>query len=485
MLDRVSKIDKKKLWRFLPPLSSTVAATILVIGDSVSILCSGFLSYMALIDYHGKQELYVTAVAFVWLVSLILMHFGGLYRHDAVSKPLKFLSGIFVAVITAYFFLLAAAFSIKVAETFSRIWFIAFAASSFVSLIVVRLGFSIAVSKLWGEVASKRSIAILGAGKQCSKLVDVLSHESRQVVQIQGIYDDLMRPDAALEEALPEGVLVRGSLNDLMREARSGLIDDVIIAMPWAEEERIAGAISKLRELPVNIYLGTDLIGYRAQFRKPPSHFGAAPLYQVVGKPVAGWDAVIKAVEDYVLATLILIPIAPLLLLIAIGVWIDSGRPILFRQKRLGFNNEEFEVLKFRTMRCETEPVAVTVQATEDDPRVTRFGKFLRRWSLDELPQLFNVLGGTMSLVGPRPHALDHNDEFSRRTKEYFARHRVKPGITGLAQVRGFRGPTDTDEKLEGRIRSDNVYAENWSLSLDVQILIRTVVVCLFGKHAY
>ncbi|MGI9373648.1 MAG: sugar transferase, partial [Hyphomicrobiales bacterium] len=157
----------------------------------------------------------------------------------------------------------------------------------------------------------------------------------------------------------------------------------------------------------------------------------------------------------------------------------------IFKQKRLGFNNDEFEVYKFRTMHNNCDVPGKTVQATEDDPRVTRVGKYLRRLSLDELPQIFNVLNGTMSLVGPRPHALDHNEEFAERVRGYFARHRVKPGITGLAQVNGYRGPTDTTEKLEGRIQNDIFYVENWTLSLDFQILIRTVIVCLFGKNAF
>jgi putative colanic acid biosynthesis UDP-glucose lipid carrier transferase len=144
-----------------------------------------------------------------------------------------------------------------------------------------------------------------------------------------------------------------------------------------------------------------------------------------------------------------------------------------------------FDVYKFRTMHHADAPSDKTAQATPGDQRVTRVGRILRRWSLDELPQIFNVLNGTMSLVGPRPHALDHNEEFAQRAKGYFARHRVKPGITGLAQVKGYRGPTDTAEKLEGRIRNDIFYAENWSLSLDVWILLRTLVTSVTGKNAY
>jgi Undecaprenyl-phosphate glucose phosphotransferase len=278
-----------------------------------------------------------------------------------------------------------------------------------------------------------------------------------------------------------------GDLEALVQEARSGAIDDVVVALPWSEDERVMAIVSKLRELPVNVYLASDLIGFRTEFRSPPGHFGALPVVQLVGRPMSGWDSVIKSLEDYVLASILVVASSPLLLAIAVAIKLDSRGPVLFRQKRLGFNNQVIDVYKFRSMHAEAghaAHAAKTRQATRD-PRVTRVGGFLRRWSLDELPQLFNVLNGTMSLVGPRPHALDHNEDFARQIRGYFARHRVKPGITGLAQVRGYRGATDTPEKLEGRVRNDIFYVDNWSLSFDVQILLRTFVICLVGKNAY
>jgi putative colanic acid biosynthesis UDP-glucose lipid carrier transferase len=194
---------------------------------------------------------------------------------------------------------------------------------------------------------------------------------------------------------------------------------------------------------------------------------------------------VIKIVEDYVLAAFLVVLLLPLLMVIAIAIWLDSPGPFLFRQKRLGFNNEVFNVYKFRTMWVEPAPQEKTIQVVQNDARVTALGSVLRRWSLDELPQLFNVLNGSMSLVGPRPHAIDHKEEFAREVRGYFARHRVKPGITGLAQIRGFRGPTDTLEKIEGRVRSDIEYTERWSLTLDLEILLKTLLICIQGKNAY
>jgi Undecaprenyl-phosphate glucose phosphotransferase len=208
-------------------------------------------------------------------------------------------------------------------------------------------------------------------------------------------------------------------------------------------------------------------------------------MLNVFEKPLAGWNYIVKIIEDRVLAAGILVLIMPLLLLLSALIKLDSRGPVLFRQKRYGFNNEVIEVFKFRTMyvdRCEDQLVA---QATKYDPRVTRVGRILRRTSLDELPQFLNVLSGTMSIVGPRPHAVAHNEQYSRLIDEYLARHRVKPGITGWAQVNGLRGETETLDKMEQRVRYDLYYIENWSLLFDIRIILRTLFVGFSHPNAY
>jgi putative colanic acid biosynthesis UDP-glucose lipid carrier transferase len=207
-------------------------------------------------------------------------------------------------------------------------------------------------------------------------------------------------------------------------------------------------------------------------------------MVEVMGRPLSGWGGFQKAALDYVLGTILLVVSLPLMLLIAIAIKLDSPGPVLFRQDRYGFVNRVFSCYKFRSMTV-SGPSQQTIQATRDDPRVTRSGRFLRRFSLDELPQLFNVLGGTMSLVGPRPHAVDHNEKYAQLIRGYFARHRVKPGLTGWAQVNGFRGETRTVEAMESRVQYDIQYVENWSLLFDLKILVMTVVVCLTGRNAY
>ena len=342
------------------------------------------------------------------------------------------------------------------------------------------------VTRIIGLKSLNRVVAVIGDGRQAHKLIQRLEQEHGHPISVHGYFvEGADAEECRSAEPFPDGVEFCGTLNDLVHAARAGILDDVIIALPWAQDERIIKLARQINELPVNVYLASDLIGFRVHLRRPPGHFGSLPLHQLFGKPLSGWDGIIKALEDYVLAILILLILSPLLLLIALAIKVSSPGPIIFRQKRLGFNNEIFDVFKFRSMRVEAPPQGKTVQAKPDDPRITPVGKFLRRWSLDELPQLFNVINGTMSLVGPRPHALDHNEDFAKEVRGYFARHRVKPGITGLAQVRGFRGATDSHEKIEGRVRNDIYYADNWSLSLDLRILLQTIGVCLWGKNAY
>jgi Undecaprenyl-phosphate glucose phosphotransferase len=469
----------------LPPLSATKVATLLMIADTAAILGSAYFTYDAIVVYSLSQNLYVVAAVFFWLTTLFLMNFGDLYRYQAATHPQQNILTFVLVLATSFLFLLAAAFSIKISETFSRLWVGYFVALSGATLILVRLAIAFALVRLLHLQGTKRKLAIVGTGEQSRRLVALLPQEANRPYQIQGVYADNLHPVLRSVKKGESALLPDNSLAYLVTQARSGLIDDVVIAMPWHEDDRIMAVVSTLRELPVNVYLLSDLVGFRTEFRPPPSHFSTLPILQVVGKPMSGWDAGLKTIEDYTLAPLILLLALPLLAVIAIAIKLESSGPIIFRQKRLGFNNKIFDVYKFRTMRHETSIQERTQQATADDVRITKLGRFLRRWSLDELPQIFNVLNGTMSLVGPRPHAVDHNEEFAHRAKGYFARHRVKPGITGLAQIKGYRGPTDTEEKLEGRVRNDIFYAENWTLSLDVQILLRTLIICLVGKNAY
>ncbi len=486
-LKQINSNEAATRWR-MPPISATTVAAILVLSDSLALLVCGFLFYDRVVVYSPLQNYYWTATAFVWLVTLSILNFGRLYLYDVAINPLPRVKMFVIVVATAFLFLLAVAFSIDFSESLSRRWVGYFAVGSTFFIVANRLLIAQILRRAHLMAKSRRNMVVVGMGEQAKRLLCAIEETKHQPINISGVYGAEESTVAQYKkQSKAWGELARpGGIAALKQSARAGQVDDVLIALPWSNDEQIVGLLDELRELPVNVYLASDLVGFRTEFKNPPSHFGRLPILQVVGKPLAGWDSIIKALEDFILAIVTVVILTPVMLLIAICVKLDSPGPILFRQKRLGFNNQIFNVYKFRTMHHGHQATPQrTVQARKSDARVTRVGWFLRRSSLDELPQIFNVLNGTMSLVGPRPHALDHNEEFAKRTKGYFARHRVKPGITGLAQVKGYRGETDTPEKLEGRIRNDNFYAENWSLSLDIWILLQTVVITIWGKNAY
>ena len=279
-----------------------------------------------------------------------------------------------------------------------------------------------------------------------------------------------------------------GGLAELLALIRCGDVDRVIIALPWSAQAPVLELISQLAECPVQIQLARDpnveFVTDRRRFDRELLRTG---LLHVMDPPLSGLASVVKRIEDLAIATVVLIPALPVMALIAAAIRLDSPGPVLFRQRRTGFNNRDFEMWKFRTMHHHLADPDARRQTTHDDPRVTRVGAWLRRTSLDELPQIFNVFRGDMSIVGPRPHAPGTRAGgrvFDQVVGDYAARHRVRPGVTGLAQVRGLRGPTETEEKLLSRVDSDLEYIENWSLWLDLRVLAQTVYAVLRMKNA-
>ncbi len=323
-------------------------------------------------------------------------------------------------------------------------------------------------------------VVVFGAGSIARHVHDHLAGGVRGI-HFAGVYDD--RTEAGRVNA--EGLRIDGNLGDLMRLARTSRIDRIIIALPAGAEKRIAHVIGKLAPLDATVHVvshvqtdvvGRDVIG--------TSHIGPVALIDVKRRPLADWSAVAKRAEDIVAGAVLLALSLPLWLVIAAAIKLDSAGPVLFRQRRRGLNQQVFEMLKFRTMSVLEDGDDVR-QAEKADPRVTRVGRWLRATSLDELPQLVNVLRGEMSLVGPRPHALIHDDMFGEAVKQYPVRSQVKPGITGLAQVRGLRGETRTPDSIEARVEQDLAYIRNWSIGLDVKILVWTIWAVLTGHNAH
>ncbi|MEA2933932.1 MAG: hypothetical protein QOD74_578, partial [Variibacter sp.] len=261
--------------------------------------------------------------------------------------------------------------------------------------------------------------------------------------------------------------------------ARAQSPDAVVLAFRWAESAKIEQCIERFRALPVEIHLAEDDV--LASFGKARvENFGELTTIQLVRKPLNGYEQLLKRSFDLIAATAGLLVLWPLFLVIAILIKLDSRGPVFFAQRRYGFNQKHFWVVKFRSMRTLEDGPTIR-QAVQGDTRITKLGRWMRRWNIDELPQLINVIKGEMSLVGPRPHALAHNRHYEQRIATYARRHNVKPGLTGWAQVNGFRGPTETDEKMQARVAHDLYYIDNWSFWLDVNIILKT----LFARKSY
>ncbi|MCX7900529.1 MAG: exopolysaccharide biosynthesis polyprenyl glycosylphosphotransferase, partial [Methylocystis sp.] len=300
-----------------------------------------------------------------------------------------------------------------------------------------------------------------------------------------GVFDD--RTDER-SPAVVAGYPKLGSGDELVEFARHTRLDLVIFTLPISAETRLLQMLRKLWVLPVDIRLAAHTNKLRFRPRSY-SYIGRVPVIDVFDKPIADWDVIIKSAFDKIVGTICLILLSPIMALIALAIKLDSPGPVLFKQTRYGFNNEKIEVYKFRSMYVDQLDHNAVRLVTKGDPRVTRVGRIIRKTSLDELPQLFNVVfKGNLSLVGPRPHAMharaaDHL--YDDVVDGYFARHRVKPGLTGWAQINGWRGETDTPEKIQKRVECDLYYIENWSIMLDVYILALTPFALIKAENAY
>ncbi len=325
-------------------------------------------------------------------------------------------------------------------------------------------------------------VAVVGSGPMAQRLLRGLNAASGSP-RILGVYDD----GAASLPRRCMGHAILGSVDDLVRDVRLYGIDTVIVALPPAAEHQLVETLNKLTVVPVDVRLCPGEFALRLGAAQT-SHIGGHTFLNVIDRPLRDWRWIAKSVEDRILGGLILALISPVMAAIALLIRLDSRGPVLFRQKRYGFNNELIEVLKFRTMyqdRCDSAGEQLTQR---NDPRITRVGAFLRRTSLDELPQFLNVVRGEMSIVGPRPHAPAAKAGrllYQEAVRHYDSRHRVKPGITGWAQINGWRGETTTLEQIRKRVEHDLYYIEHWSIALDLRIIARTVVGGFTGHNAF
>ena len=376
-------------------------------------------------------------------------------------------------------------FFAKAGDQFSRAWLGAFYVLGLFALIAFRRGLFLLVRRWTQEGRLDRRTVVVGCDTNGETLIRSLRAQRDSDVRLIGAFDD--RNDER-SPASCAGVPKLGTIDDLVEFARHTRVDLVIFALPISAETRILQMLKKLWVLPVDIRLSahTNKLRYRP---RSYSYVGDVPVLDVFDKPIADWDVVMKWLFDKIVGSLALLVALPVMLAVANAIKLESRGPILFKQKRFGFNNEPIEIYKFRSMYADQADVNAETLVTRGDPRVTRVGRFIRRTSLDELPQLFNVVfAGNLSLVGPRPHALRARAEnrlYDEAVDGYFARHRVKPGLTGWAQIHGWRGETDSQEKIQRRVECDLYYIENWSILLDLYILAQTPFALLRSENAY
>jgi putative colanic acid biosynthesis UDP-glucose lipid carrier transferase len=326
---------------------------------------------------------------------------------------------------------------------------------------------------------SRRPAVIVGAGRMGLRVAQMLRARKAFGHELVGCFDDR----SANRVNLPDDVNLVGTLESLPEYIERHGVRDVFITLPLTSQPRILRLLESLQNTTASIHFVPDIFGVSV-IQGRLDDMGGIPVVGLMVEPFTGINGFVKRASDVVMSALILVLVSPVMLGLAIGVKLSSPGPVIFRQRRIGLDGEVIDVYKFRSMKAQDNG-PVVVQATRGDPRITPFGAFIRRTSLDELPQFINVLQGNMSIVGPRPHAIAHNEQYRKQVKAYMARHKCKPGITGWAQVNGLRGETDTVDKMAARVERDLEYLRNWSLGLDLLIIARTVKLVFFDRGAY
>lgn len=364
---------------------------------------------------------------------------------------------------------------------FSRATLAAWIVAAPCMIALVRMAFRILQRSFLERGYGSRTVAIAGLNPLGISTAQAIADDPGLGLRMVGFYDD--RERERLPESVPDDVALAGDLRSLVKKARDGEIESILITLPMRAEDRIRYILDQLSNSTVSVYIVPDFFVFELLHARW-TQVGGLPAVSVFENPLYGVDGMVKRIADVALSLCALVAAAIPMTLIAIAVKWTSPGPVFFRQRRYGLDGREIKVWKFRSMKaCDDGPVVQ--QATKSDPRITRVGAFIRKTSLDELPQLFNVIEGSMSLVGPRPHATAHNEEYRGLIHGYMLRHKVKPGITGLAQVSGSRGETDTIDKMQQRIDFDHQYIRRWSLWLDIKILFKTLWVAWRQPEAY
>ncbi len=430
-------------------------AMVVVCGIVARLIC------IRLDPVSGPLAEYLTPIAAGAVLTFYVFRKGGLYQPELLQKPSGAAAKIAISLGFVFLTLSLAGYVAEGADYFPSSWVLIWLAASLSSLLIGRAIFATLVARMSNRGMFQTKVAIYGEGACLADAVVGIA-ANRPDIEIVGIFV----PPAEHSNHGP------GELEELVECVRSQKVDQILIAPSAKMTKRLPNIFRHLSAVPCDV----QLVICEIDAELPPREVtirGRQVLLKLQGKPVSGWSSVLKTLEDRIFGSVALLLFSPLFLAIAIAIKLDSKGPVFFRQRRHGFNHQVFSVWKFRTMHV-MEDGPIIIQAHRGDVRVTRVGRLLRKSSLDELPQLFNVLKGEMSLVGPRPHALAHDDYYSQLIDHYAGRHVVKPGITGWAQVNGLRGPTSDAELMRKRIELDLYYVQHWSIWLDLKILALT-----------
>jgi Undecaprenyl-phosphate glucose phosphotransferase len=450
----------------------------------MALIALGALCVSRVLLRHGMPASIDTVlVAFAVAFTLIVFPLFGIYRSWRGRSMLR----LSVRVALAWIAVLACAFvmssMLHASRTVSPLWEACWAAATGCMLVVLRLAVHLLLGRMRRAGHDLRRVGIVGAGAHCDHVIRKIGLSAASGFRAASRFDTsggIGLKDRVGESGLPTFHTLAG----FAAHVRAERVTEIWIALPISEETVISSVIDTFRNDLVNLRFMPD-VSSLATFDGHVVELIGTSAINLMGPPLSPRALAQKAVFDRLFALIALFGLAPLLMLIALAVKLSSSGPVLFTQRRKGAHGEVFRIFKFRTMRVHAEQSGVVQQATRGDPRITRLGAFLRRTSLDELPQFFNVLRGEMSVVGPRPHAIEHDDLYQHRVGGYIHRYRVKPGITGWAQVNGFRGETDRVEKMQGRVEYDLYYLRNWSFALDMRIVMATVFRGFVHRNAY
>ena len=467
----------KKHHEFL--LSMFLIGDIIIISGSW--LAAYYLRFSAFWwnDYSGNplsHDYFLLLIASLFLFPFIFKNMG-LYKQRRTSTIMSEEFDVLKASTLAILIIIAVSYLLK-KDSYSRLVFLYFSIFSIFLLILERFMLREVLRFFRSKGYNVRRVLIIGAGELGERVAKKINDSSWTGLEISGFLDDSVDVGACIQ-----GTKVLGRIRDINKITNELDIDQVFIALPVQSFKKMIYVINRLNNETVTVRIVPDL--YQAiTLNASIEEFEGMPLINLTDIPMHGWSVIVKRIADIGFSSLVLLMLSPLMLTIALIIKHTSKGPVIFKQKRYGLDGKEIKIYKFRSMTvCEDGPNIP--QASKGDARITSFGAFLRRTSLDELPQFINVLQGRMSVVGPRPHAVAHNEEYRKLIKSYMWRHKVKPGITGWAQVNGWRGETDTLNKMEKRVEYDLYYIENWSPWLDIKIVWFTLWKGFIHKHAY